>query len=528
MALPLLVLLLVIGLITPVVAGAQDPEVVDPNAFPGLTTGQRIYDETGTSLTPDQVADLQARLERLGTLSTPADAMVYVRALDATTEETDDQVDALQSAWISVTGATADDTVVILINRNPGDPNDARMGIAVGATFDDGNLPAGERSEIITDEMVPSLREGDVYGALTAALTRMESSIVNGPPRNGWERFSDRSADSWLPWAAIGAAVSGAAGSLALFGRRNRSHAAKPQPTTTRPGSLTPALAASIFAGSPPVSVMSATLLDLAARDHLAIEPESAGGTFSKPKIQVRLLDGSGITDLAEQAVWTELEKLAEGDRLVPSKQLEKLGSKAGATQKVLKGQMAANGWSDSQAASAQGGLFGISAVALVLAIFGFVVVATAEPSPWVFAAPAALAVIAVVAFVFGVMTSPLSVAGQEERARWQAYRDGVRDAAKDEHRVVDLDIDAILPDAVGMGFVGDLEKRLKAMGESGQPIRAFQHATGTGSPDYATTGYFPFWLAYSSSTTSSTSAGSSSTVSSGTSSGGGSTSGST
>ncbi len=526
--------LLLIGLLTMLVTALVGPGMVraqttsEPESFPVLNAGQRVYDETGYSLAPDQIADLQARLDRLATLETPADAMVYVRALDASVEETDDQVDALQSSWISATGADADETVVILINRNPDDDGDARIGIAVGATFDDGNLPSGERSEIISDEIVPPLRDGDVYGALVAGLTRMESSIVNGPPRNAAERFADRSVDTWVPWAAIGAAVLAAIGSIGLFGRRTRSTAAKPQPTTTRPGSLTPALAASIVAGSPPVSVMSATLLDLAARGHLDIEPESAGGTFSKPKIRVRLIDGREITDAAERAVWSELEKMAGTDGVVPSKELEKLGSKAGETQKVLKGQMREHGWKDDEAGKVQSGLFVIGTIALVLGVGQMILFALSEPSPWTIVTLVALGIVAFGALTLGFMTSRLSVAGQEEQARWRAYRDGVKDAAKDERRVVDLDIDAILPDAVGMGFVSDLEKRLKAMGESGAPIRAFQNATGTGNPDYVTTGYFPFWLAYSSSTTSSTSAGSSSTVSSGTSSGGGSTSGST
>src|SRR5215203_4680974 len=72
------------------VAGAIHPSgpalAQEGDAFPLLEPGRRVYDETTTSLTPDQVADLEQRLNDLGAIG--ADAIVYVRAVDATPDET--------------------------------------------------------------------------------------------------------------------------------------------------------------------------------------------------------------------------------------------------------------------------------------------------------------------------------------------------------------------------------------------------------------------------------------------------------
>lgn len=514
--LALVALLALLALLTPSAAMAQGT-----SGFGPFTPTQHVYDETGTSLSPDQLADLERRVAALAPLG--ADVVIDVRALDADTDDTQNQVEELRQTWSDATGADRDGVIAILINRNPVDPGDARIGIDVGRTFNDADaLPAGEREAIIEDELVPPLRDGDVHGSLTAALDRMASSITNGPPTTAFQRFSRNASDGWLPWAALVAAVGGALGAVPLFRRRQVSRAQAGPPTLDRPsGGLSPAVAGALVAGAPQATALPATLLDLAARGALVIEPEQEAGRFSKPSIQVRLRRGGEVRDEVEAAVWRELENLASGD-VVPSKQLQELSGKTKGPFAAIRAQLDANGWDNPAAGRDRGALYGIGAVAFLLAIGALIV--GGNGGHWLGAgiATALLAMVAVAAFVMGASYPTLSVAGQEAAAPWRAYRDGLKRAGKDE--AIALDLDAALPDIVALNLGTSMDKRLKAAGSSGQTLRAFSGATGM--RDGATIASFPFWVAFNSSVTSTSASGG--TVSGGSAGGGGSSAGST
>ncbi len=507
----LLTLVALLTLLAPALTAAQD----DPG-FQPLTANQRVYDETGT-LTPDQTADLERRLAALVPIG--ADTVVYVRALDADPDATLDQVEKLQQTWASSTGINPDAAAAILINRDPDDANSARAGIWVGPTLDRGNLPERETRAITDDALIPPLRDGNLYGSLVAGLERISSSIQLGPPvntPNAFERWAADATDSWLPWAAIGAALAGLAGSLSLFrGRQTTDRPADP-PTTRRPGDLPPAVAGALVGGGPQASAIPATLLDLAGQGALAIEPESEGGTWGTPKIQVRLVDGRRVRGDVEAAVWTELEKLAGGG-VVSSKNLVKLSGKTNTTFVAIRSVMRANGWLNASATGARVGLFAIGLIALGLGIVTGVVASNGDNWWLAGAGIIALGLVFLAGVTLGSTYSPLTRAGQEATAPWKAYRDGIKAAGKDE--TVALDFDAVLPDVVAMDLGSALDKRLKAVGSSGQTLRVFSGATGT---DGATTAYFPFWLAFNSSVTSTSASGTSTVSSTGGSSGGG------
>ena len=486
---------------------------------PDLQSDQRVYDQTGTSLTPDQVAKLERQIRDLEEVG--ANAIVVVRALDATPEETLEQVEALQQAWVAETGADQDTAVAILINRNPDDPNDARAGIYVGSTFDDGNVPREEQEAIVGEALIPPLRDGDVYGSLTAGLDRLESSIRYGPPQSAFEEWASDAASSWLVWANIGAAVAGLAGSLALFRQRQTTPQPKQPSTTIRPGNVTPALAGALATGSPQASAVPATLLELASRNALDFQPESEGGMFNKPKIQVRLVDRDAVSNDIEAVLWSELEKQAKGG-VVPSKGLTKVARDSKAVREEVKSKMRDEGWIDPGATGNKTGLVVIGIVAMVLAIFSLVVTAIGEQ--WVpVVGVVALAAVAVVALILHGTYSGLSRTGQEAAIPWEAYREGLKRSAKDDAAA--LDLDAVLADAVAMNLGSALNDRLKAANESGETLRAFASPNGMNRGFQA--GYFPWWIAFSSSVSTSTGSGAGA-VSGGGAGGGGGAAGST
>lgn len=485
------------------------------DAFPGLEPGVRVYDETGTSLTPGQTSDLQGRLEELR--DTGADAVVLVRALDASSDDTFDQVEELQQAWVARTGADQDTAVAILVNRDPDDPREARAGVFVGRALDDGNVPRDEQEDIVEEALIPPLREGDVHGSLVAGVGRLSDSIRFGPPVSASERWAADASRSWLPTAAVAVALVALGGAFGLFRGRRTTDRTPGAPTTRRPGDLPPALVGALVAGGPPASPTPAILLDLATRGAVDIEPESDGGTFSGPTVRIRLRDEGLLRDDVDRAVWRGLADRADGG-VVDGAALAKVVGDPSAVRTALRGRLVAEGWLDGAARVPQAWIAVLALLAWILLVAGFVVGAVGG-APWpAWVALGGLAVAALVTTVLATAYPSLTVAGQNAALPWIAYRDGLTAAAKDEH--ARLDLDAVLPDAVALDLAGALSDRMKAAAESGQVVRAF--GTADGSARLAT---FPWWIAF---TTTTTPSGSGTTVSGGGAGGGGGAAGST
>jgi uncharacterized membrane protein YgcG len=493
----------------------------DALAFPDLDPARRVYDETGSSLTTEQQAQLEVQIADLE--ASGANVIVYVRALDATPSETLDQVEALQQAWVARTNADQDTAVAILINRNPNDSNDARAGIFVGKSFNEGNVPESEQRAIVDKALIPPLRDGDVYGSFSDGLRRLENSILNGPPRGAFEKWAEGAGDSWFPWVNTALAAVGGVGAALLF--RQRQHLGRPDlpPTTARPGNLTPALASALVGGGPQSSAFPATLVDLAGRGAVSVEPESEGGTFSQPKIHVRLRNGDLVRDEIEAVVWSQLEKKARMG-VVSSKDLARIAADSGDRDKALDNQMVIAGWKDERAGSRKLGLGLIAALALGLAVFAVVVAAVGE-AWWATVGAAALAIVAVLGIVNLTRYSSLSLAGQEAALPWKAYRDGLKEAMDDE--TASLDMDAVLPDVLAMNQGSALDKRLKDASATGSGLRIFQSTLEGSSGAYAGS-TFPYWVAFNASVTAPSSSSSSGTVSGGGAGGGSGAAGST
>lgn len=505
----------VVAVLLALVVAAPAALAQEADAYPGLEPGVRVYDETGSSLTPAQAGDLQGRLDALR--GTGADAVVLVRALDASSDDTFDQVEALQQAWAARTGADRDTAVAILVNRNPDDPQDARAGIFVGRTYEDGNVPRDEQEAIVEDALIPPLRDGDVHASLVAGVERLSDSIRFGPPVSASEQWSADASRNWLPTAATVAALAALAGAYGLFRGRRTTDRSPGKPTTRRPGDLPPAVVGALVAGGAPASPTPAILLDLATRGAIDIEPESDGGPFGSPTVRVRLRDESLLRDDVDRAVWTGLADRADGD-VVDGKALTKVVGEPSAVRTALRARLAAEGWLDEAAGVPRAWIAGIAVLAWILLLAGFIVGAIGE-APWpVWVALGGLAVAALVATVLAVVYPSLSVRGQDAALPWIAYRDGLRAATKDEHAA--LDLDAVLADAVALDLAAGLKDRMESAAASGQVVRAFR-APG----DPAQLAGFPWWIAFTGTTTT---FGGGTTVSGGGAGGGGGAAGST
>lgn len=483
------------------------------DTFPLLAGGERVLDETGTSLDAGQAAELRRMLDELP----GADAVVYVRELDADPDDTFDQVEALQQQWAARPGGDEDVAVAILVNRQPGDPTEARAGLFVGRTFDDGDVPPGEAEEIVDDAIIPPLRDGDVYGGLAAGVERLGDTIRFGPTQNGFERWA--AGATWLPWAAHGVAAAILLIAFGLFQGRRTARVVEARPSTRRPGDLPPVLAGALALGSVPSAATQAVLLDLAVRGALAVEPVPAGGMFSSPRVQIRLLDRGVVRDDVERAVWENLEEHAEGD-VVSGTGLQQVTHDGGAVSAAVREQLVEAGWYDPGSVRPRVWL-GILAAVGGLALIAALVLGAAADADWpLWVGVVGLGVAAVVAVLLAVLYPPFSEAGQKAAVPWRAYRAGLEAAAKDEKHGLDLDV--VLPDAVAMDLGPAWGERADEAAGSGQPLRLF--AAGR-TDDAAHVAAFPWWVAFTGSMTTGSSGG---TVSGGGAGGGGGAAGST
>lgn len=450
-------------------------------AFEGLNSGQRVYDRTGNSLDPSQTADIERRLETLKS-DTGADVIAYVRELDADSDDTLDQVEDLQQRWVSATGVDQDTAGAILINREPGKVDEARAGIFLGTTYDDGNVPRDEQEAIIEDALIPPLRDGDVAGSLTAGIDRLESDIRNGPPVTALDRFADGPGSTWLPWAGSVIAILGLLVVGTVFRGRAKPTVSRQSPTTVRPDQATDAaVATALVHRSAQPSGVPGTILALAAADALAFEQDKKPGKFDKGTVSVRLVDRTRARGEVQQAVWSMLAEHAEDD-VVRGDELKKIARGPGATKEVVDralraGEFVADGTGRRRAA-----LGGLGVLGGALTIGGIAVATSGAPTMWLAVALSALLFVAGLAAA--IAYSRFSVAGRDAARPWEAYRDGLKQAAKDNDESVDLN--AALPDIVALGLASFFRKQLEAATDPGSetPLRAF---TSPESAHYAT-----------------------------------------
>lgn len=237
---------------------------------------------------------------------------------------------------MSLTGIDQDTAGAILINREPGKVDEARAGIFVGSTYDDGNVPRDEQEAIIEDALIPPLRDGDVAGSLSAGIDRLASDIRTGPPMTALDRFADGPGSTWLPWAGSVLALLGLLLVGTVFRGRAKPSVSRQPPTTVRPDHSTDAaFATALVHRSAQPSSVPGTILALADADALAFEQDKKPGKVDKGTVKIRLVDRTRARGEVQQAVWSMLAERAEDD-VVPGDELKKIARGPGATKELV------------------------------------------------------------------------------------------------------------------------------------------------------------------------------------------------
>lgn len=460
--------------------------------FGQRVAGQHVYDRAGV-LTPDEKADLERRAAAVEQAGAPV--VVYLQARKATYDETEQDASDLMEAWDVQSAPNAHDGLVIFLNLNPGDLKHGQFAIFAGAKhFQNGNLPESELKRISDQVVLPKLKSGDIAGGIGAGLDAAAQSLTNGPPPppplSPVEQAASDASSGPVSLLNVLAVLLAAILVLPVL-RTWRSHPASGAPivpTVMPPGDLAPALAGALVAGHITNSQLEATILDLARRGALAIEPEG------KKKVQVRLIDRSAIRDEFEARVWDSLERQAGSDGVVFCDSLTKVRSRWQPAKDALREALEARGWYDPAIKARRYPLYLAGLVAMILAILSGIVTALGH-QPWGIIGAGVLLAIGVLSLVYGGTMRETTAAGEAEAAPWRGYQAGLAAAKRDTARTVDLD--QAMPYAVAFGEAESLNKRLEAAGERGYtPIwlgRTMNAEAWNGN-------FYPYWVAFHSS----------------------------
>jgi uncharacterized membrane protein YgcG len=485
------------------------------NDFGTPTPGQRVYDAAGV-LTPAETQALERRAADLSASGTPA--VVYLRAQDASQTQTRNDASDLMDAWNVQSAPDARDGLVIFLNLRPDDPRHGQAALYAGRRYvDDGTLSDNVLQRIFERDMQPALADGRLADGIAAGLDASGQAIAAGPPPPSPAHQATANL-SRVP-LNIAFTLTGVLLMLWAFAIwRGRPRAPFPaSPTTILPEQLAPALAGALATGHVRDEQLEATILDLAGRGALSIEPVNEKQLFVERKqIRIRLDTPSLASGPTEEAVWAGLQAEADENGCVQPRRIASVRRRWPAAKKALKQDLEARGWFDPRASARRAPLLICGAIAFVLAAVGAIVAAIGD-EPIGFIGPLVLALAGIVALAFATGYPSVTPAGANAGVAWRSYRAGLHQARNMSE--LQFDLGEALPYAIAMGARGQVDGHLKRASANGYAPAWFVRNSAA-----QPTGFYPYWVVLHSSLAPSTYGSSTSTsVSAGGASGGGS-----
>ncbi|MFS8533134.1 DUF2207 family protein [Sphaerobacter thermophilus] len=451
--------------------------------------GQHVYDTTDL-LTPEEIADLEARAAAVEAAGAPI--VVYLQARDASQSETEADARALMDAWDVQSAPGAHDGVVMFFNLRPGNLRRGQVFIYAGEKhFDGGNLPESELQRIIDEEMIPLLRENQTAEGIGAGLDAIAHSLTNGPPRQPIHKWLARTVTAGRFSIAniASAAVSIFMVLTGLATYQARSITRSPVvPTTRKPDDTPPAIAGALVAGRVTQYQLEATLIDLAQRGALVFEPADKGG------MQIRLVDPSLVRAPYERALWTSLELMSQKTGAISGEALGELWRFWGRARAELQAQLEANGLFDREGKGRRPVRLAIMvAVPVLLGVVAAESIANGSGTPFG-AVLIALGVLG--AMLLSARVPDTTALGQSMAVPWRGYMEGIVAAAYD--RTAELDLDEAFPYAVAFGVIDKLDKRIREASAAGwQPIWFEMRRRSSGSRSDDDWYFYHYWHDY-------------------------------
>lgn len=194
-----------------VLASSLAAPAVAQNLQPIPKLAARVTDVTGT-LTAEQQSALEEKLSSFE--SRKGSQIVVLVVLTTEPEEIAQYSIRVVDQW-KLGRKNVDDGALLLVAKN-----DRELRIEVGKGLE-GAMPDLTANRIISETIVPLLRQGDFYGGINAGLDQM-IRVIDGeqlpPPDQRWQGNSERSISHLVPFLFV-AVVFGSALLRSMFGR---------------------------------------------------------------------------------------------------------------------------------------------------------------------------------------------------------------------------------------------------------------------------------------------------------------------
>ena len=410
-------------------AGAPGAPPVGP-PWPTPTDGRYVYDYAGIFSAATEAAT-QAAIEGIRQ-RTDAQVVVYTQVKPwATTDSTEQDAIDLMDTW-GVGRKGFDDGLVILWNMDESGVH-GQVQLYAGPGFR--NIVSNEqRQAIFESDMLPYLRSGDMDGAMTAAMERLQELAT---PENAQRLQFFRILD-----AAIGLILAPLV-FLLIAGRavwRWYSRGRDPQVTQSQsllmpapPDGMTPAVATVVRDEKPSRRSLTTAMLDLASRGELAFEQVEEGAVFKSKKLSIGITSpdpSDARTALnrrpplgpAEQYILGRLRSIGGSSGHIDPDDLLKLGKDEAPFQSKLEKAAVDNGWFAEAPNRVRGRWAGGGFGLLVLGIIVFVV-ALNLPSGGFTLLGVSLIASAIVMFIAAAVMPARTQAGALARVWLEGYR---------------------------------------------------------------------------------------------------------
>lgn len=402
--------------------------------FPDPVPGRYVYDQAGV-FGADTISKVQAQIQAIRD-RTGAEIVVYSQVVGpvVTEAQAESHAQALMDQW-GVGRRGFDDGLVILYDLDTSRVH-GQVQLYAGPGYRAAFLSNGERQSIFEDDMLPLLQEGDLDGALLAAMAKVDA---NATPEH---------ADT-LNRARIANAIIGLAGApivllllvawpLLHWFRYGRDPDFLDDPSIymrAPPPDLTAAAGALVFDGRSSRHTLTTALLDLASRDEIAFRPEAQRLAKDRMDIEIRqpdeddpriALNRRRPISPAEIYARSALTSLATPDEqgvpMVDSTELLQFGSKVSGFDDKLELYATQKGWfaTAPKAATTRWAAHGIAEICAGGAV---VIVALSLPSDGLLLVGGAGVVAGVITLLLARAMPARTLAGATIRAMLAAYR---------------------------------------------------------------------------------------------------------
>jgi uncharacterized protein (TIGR04222 family) len=465
-------------------------------------SGQRVDDRAGI-LTPGEISDLETRalaVERAG-----APTEVYLQVKDASRDETIQDGRDLMQAWNVESSSGARDGVAIFLNLQPDNKRHGEAAIVAGQKWNDKGILTDRENQLIYDDvMQPLLKDEKTAAGIAAGLDAIAHDLTVGPPQPSvWHRAADYLA-GWPLITLAGLLI------LALIALITSSPRRKKPPTSPEnvqfdpPDDLAPALEGALAAGRVQDTQIDATLLDLARRGVIAMEPDD------DKALRIRVLETEPDLKGYERQPFGAITSVAGDDGVIPAQDVSKLLVEYSATREALQEEMIARGWFVPEAIvrpsrfSGIGPIHVLAAIAVVAAVIIFILAAIGQS---VFATVASLVLFAMAMASYGFAASipDTAEAGEMAAMPWRVYRASLKAQAKQRAAPLIMPewLDHQMPLVIALGLGQAFNPLLKAASAAGYAPAWLGWPSNDEGVDF-----FPYWTAFHASGASSSGGG--------------------